>query len=167
MIEHDGQTHRYGEEHNLPDDLATGPVSALAVEVAVTPNADPAAEAEVHLLPLDALVCNCDTYSLDEAIILFVPNSKLEPGDLAWLIEASLFDACDDGDCDSWETQNEDFTRQARNLANELLLGKDEALIARLREALFSHVTWLIPEGRTLAVTASYGKLALTLDLAA
>jgi hypothetical protein len=91
----------------------------------------------------------------------------VQPGALADLIHASLFCASDHYDCDSWETQSIDFERQAINLANELLLGADEALLAQLRAAVLEHVQWRIPKGRSLTVSADRNALSLTLAEAA
>jgi len=47
--------------------------------------------------------------------------------------------------------------------ANELLLGEDEALLAQLRAAVFEHVQWLIPAGRSLSISADRNTLSLAL----
>lgn len=87
----------------------------------------------------------------------------MQPGALADLILASLFSCSDNHDSDSWETQSPAFERQALNLANELLLGEDEALLAQLRAAVFEHVQWLIPAGRSLTISADRNTLSLAL----
>lgn len=166
-FEREGAVHRYGSEIALPAELDSGAVDRLCVEIAIAPNADPSSIPEILSLPIDMLACNNETWSLDDAVILFDVQADVQPGALAGLIYASLFCASDDHDCDSWETQSSDFEARARDLANRLLLGEDDALIARVREAIFEHVQWLIPEGRSLSLTASLRDLTLTFDRAA
>src|SRR3546814_4857932 len=86
------------------------------------------------------LVCNNGCWTLDEATILFDGEAKVQPDALADLMYASLFCYSDDCGHDSWDTQSLEFEREARILANLLLLGEEEALIARMREAVFEHV---------------------------
>lgn len=109
------------------------------------------------------LVCRNDGYSIDEAIILVANGADVSPLALAWLIETSLFCADDDFNCDSWETQHRAFEEAARDLATQLLLGEEEALLERIRAALGENVQWLIPTGRTLTLTATTQVLSLAL----
>lgn len=163
--ERDGILYRYGQDMALPCDVASGGVDALCVEIAITPSADPSADAEIYSLPLPMLACNNDTYSLDEAIILFDRHADVQPGALADLIFASLFCASDDGDNDSWETQSTNFEWRAGDIANTLLLGEDEALLARLRQAIREHVQWIIPQGHSLTLTVDPKSVTLALVL--
>ncbi|MFC3443851.1 ATP-binding protein [Sphingobium rhizovicinum] len=153
----------YKADSELPPELESGAVDSLVAELAILPNGDVAPSAEVYELPADMLACNSMTYSVEEAIILFGRHADVQPGALASLIFASLFCAADDGDCDSWETQAHEFEQQARHLANQLLLGEDEALLARLREAVHENVQWLIPKGRGLSLTVRENELTLAL----
>lgn len=166
-LSRDSTAYRYGSNTALPDDLLSGAVDALSVEISVAPDADPTSSPQAFNLMLDMLACNNESYCLDEAIILFDGQADVQPGELADLIYASLFCANDDGDCDSWETQSSYFERQARDLANRLLLSEDDALIARLREAAFEHVQWLVPKERSVSLTIRSGDLMLMLDPAA
>src|SRR3546814_10328062 len=86
----------------------------------------------------DMLVCNNGCWTLDEATTLFDGEAKVQPDALADLMYASLFCYSDDCGHDSWDTQSLEFEREARILANLLLLGEEEALIARMREAVFA-----------------------------
>ncbi|WP_150126995.1 hypothetical protein [Sphingomonas panacis] len=104
---------------------------------------------------------------VDEATILFDSEADVQPGALADLIYASLFRYADNHESDSWETQSLASERQALNLANELLLGEDEALHAQLRAAVFEHAQWLIPAGRSLTISADRNTLSLALAQAA
>src|SRR3546814_12139899 len=111
-------------------------------------------EPTIYRVPADMLVCNNGCWTLDEATILFDGEAKVQPDALADLMYASLFCYSDDCGHDSWDTQSLEFEREARILANLLLLGEEEALIARMREAVFEHVQWLIPDGRFLRIPA-------------
>jgi len=166
-IERDGVQYAYGADDDLPEDISTGAVTSITAEIPVLPDATEAAEAVVVAVPCDALACTAWSSDVDDAVILFVEGASLEPADFAWFIDASLFSAADDGDCDSWETQQQDFSRQSRNLANRLLLGEEAALAARIRSAFLDHVGWLIPAGRALALTSSGDALAISLAPAA
>src|SRR3546814_1069436 len=92
-------------------------------------------EPTIYRVPADMLVCNNGCWTLDEATILFDGEAKVQPDALADLMYASLFCYSDDCGHDSWDTQSLEFEREARILANLLLLGEEEALIARMREA--------------------------------
>ncbi|OAN53502.1 sensor histidine kinase [Sphingobium sp. TCM1] len=167
VMERDGVLHRYADDVALPDDFASGPVEALTAEIVVQPGGADAPQPTVHNLAVDMLVCNNAAWSIDEATILFDRTANVQPGALADLIYASLFSYSDDHESDSWETQSLAFERQALNLANELLLGEDEALLAQLRAAVFEHVQWLIPEGACLTLSADRNALSLSLAQAA
>ncbi|PZU06037.1 ATP-binding protein [Sphingomonas sp.] len=167
VMNRDGVSYRYADDVALPEDFLSGPVDALTAEIVLHPGAVGASQAIVHSLPAEMLACNNAAWSLDEATILFDSSADVQPGALADLIYASLFCDSDDHESDSWDTQSLAFQRQALNLANELLLGEDEALLAQLRAAVFEHVQWLIPAGRSLTVSADRNALSLTLAQAA
>lgn len=168
-FELDGQSWSYGDsaEQLLPNDMVSGRVSNLMLELSIAADGAPGSQTSIRTFDATMLVASNDSYCLDDAIILIAEGTDVDPGDLADLMEASLFCAGDDADCDSWQTQNDNFCAQARNLANELLLGDEAALIARLREAVSEHVSWLIPQGRQMMLTASGSMLDLALSDAA
>lgn len=163
VMKRDDVSHRYADDVALPDDFLSGPVEALTAEIVLTSGGVDSSRPTVCSLPVDMLVCNNAAWSIDEATILFDSAADVEPGALADLIYASLFSCSDDHDSDSWETQSLAFERQALNLANELLLGEDEALLAQLRAAVFEHVQWLIPAGRNLTISADRNALSLAI----
>lgn len=165
-FEHEGQAWIYGDsaKEYLPHTLPSGRVTSLLLELTMADSGHPDAAVRTRTFEVPMLVANNETYSLDEALILIAKDEDVDPGDLATLMEASLFCASEDADCDSWQTQNEYFCTNARNLANTLLLGEEQALIARLREAVREHVVWLIPYGREMVVTASPGLMDLVLS---
>ena len=163
-FEQRGRAWSYGDgaDSFLPANVVSGKVASLMLELSVL--APDAEEPEVRTFDLAMMVANNDGYCLDDAVILMSETAEIEPGTLAALMEASLFCASDDGDCDSWETQNDSFSRKARNLANTLLLGEDEALLAQLRTEAWDHLLWLIPKGRRLVLSAANDAVDLRLD---
>lgn len=167
LLELDGETRRYGEEHLLPDTLESGVAASITAQIACAASGAPDAATECIALPLDMLVCANDGYDLDEALIFVAGHGNATPSDLARLIDASLFCPCDDHDSDSWETQHDDFQTRARETATRLLLGDEAALIERVADAARSSLLWLLPAGRKLTLTALDRDLAITLDPAA
>ncbi|QJU58465.1 ATP-binding protein [Sphingomonas sp. AP4-R1] len=167
VLRRDGTLYRYADDVALPDDFEPGPVEDLFAEILLRPGGPSPSEPTLYRVPADMLVCNNGCWTLDEATILFDGQANVQPDALADLIYASLFCYSDDCERDSWDTQSLSFEHEARNLANLLLLGEDEALLARLREAVFEHVQWLIPSGRSLTISADKNRLSLSLDQAA
>lgn len=167
IIERQGICHAYADDVALPADFESGPVEALTAEIILSPSGASTREPAVRRIPAAMMVCNNACWTLDEATILFDANADVRPAELADLVYASLFSYSDDHESDSWDTQSAAFERSVRNLANLLLLGEDEALLAQLREAVFENVQWLIPEGRRLTLSADKGTLSLSLDQAA
>ncbi|WBQ17703.1 ATP-binding protein [Sphingobium yanoikuyae] len=167
VVQRDGVSHRYAEDVALPEEFESGPVENISAEILLRPGGPSPAEPTIYRVPADMLVCNNGCWTLDEATILFDGEAKVQPDALADLMYASLFCYSDDCDRDSWDTQSLEFEHEARILANLLLLGEEEALLARLREAVFEHVQWLIPGGRSLTISADKDRLSLSLDQAA
>lgn len=161
-IDIDGRSVRYAEDALLPVDIVSGRVDAITLDVIIE-LPDAPGNSEQHSLSLEALVCRNDgDGSLDEAVILVSRNATITPGALAWLIEASCFSYDDDHDSDSWDTQHREFEKAARHIANEILLGEEQALLERIRDAIADEVIWLIPKGRSITLLA--GDDAMTLS---
>lgn len=167
VVQRDGVSYRYAEDVALPEEFESGPVEGISAEIFLRPGGPSPTEPTIYRVPADMLVCNNGCWTLDEATILFDGEAKVPPDALADLMYASLFCYSDDCGHDSWDTQSLEFEREARILANLLLLGEEEALLARLREAVFEHVQWLIPGGRSLTISADKNRLSLSLDQAA
>lgn len=153
---------RYADEDVLPVDLVSGRVDSITLDVTIE-LPDASGTRENHLLPVDALVCRNGGYgSLDDAVILVGRTASITPGALAWLIDASCFSYDEDHDSDSWHTQHRAFEQAARHIANEILLGEEQALLERIRDAIADEVVWLIPAGRSISVIAGAGALTLS-----
>ena len=68
----------------------------------------------------------------------------------------------EDHDSDSWDTQRREFEKAARHIANEILLGEEDALLERIRCAIADEVTWLIPDGREIRLSATRDDMTLS-----
>ncbi|AJA07261.1 ATP-binding protein [Sphingobium sp. H39-3-25] len=167
VVRRDGILHRYADDVALADDFDSGPVEEITAEILLRPGGPSPSEPTTYCVPADMLVCSNACWTIDEATILFDGEADVQPDALADLMYASLFCYSDDCERDSWDTQSLAFEHEARNLANLLLLGEDEALLARLREAVFEHVQWLIPNDRSLTISVDRNRLSLSLDQAA
>lgn len=164
VIEQNGLEHMYEADTELDPSCTSGRADAITLELGIADCALPGATLTKRCFPLEMLVCRNEGYDLDDAIILIGSNAVVSPDDLAWQMELSLFRASDDSDCDSWETQQDNFQRSARNNAYALLLSEEEALLRQIRDRLTDKVQWLIPPDRTLKVTATRTGVELTLE---
>lgn len=162
-VETEGGSLRCDSETALPDTMESGHVGSIQLEVTVSPSPHGADDSVLHLLPAEVLVAPDDAWSadLDQTAILLAPDSTITPNDLAHLLEAACFCACDDVDNDSWHTQQRDFEMRARQVANTLLLGEDAAILERIRDIVSDEIGWLIPAGRQVSMIAGGGKIDL------
>ena len=99
----------------------------------------------------------------DEQGVFLVPSPHLTPVEAADAIVAAFFTASDDAQADSWETQAERYDRAALDCARRHLLGQDEADLARLRDAVRDHLSWLVPKDRALHVRYDAARLEVSL----
>ncbi|WP_327754391.1 ATP-binding protein (plasmid) [Sphingobium sp. SJ10-10] len=162
-IERNGEKAVYGDDP-LDAAFASGPVDSIHLDLVIAESTLPEARRNHLSYPLEMLVCGNGGTELDEAIILFDAKAKIAPSLLAWWMKSCIFCASDDANSDSWKTQSQFFERDARDLANALLLGEEAALIEQIRDAVERKVQWLHPKGRTLALTATRDSLSVTLD---
>ncbi|MCG2841259.1 ATP-binding protein [Sandaracinobacter sp. RS1-74] len=163
IIDIDGTRHRYGNTGKIPKSVESGRVEDIKLRLMVAVSGKPGASLDTYSFPLDLLIC-CDDYGgLDEAVVLLRKDVEVEPARLADALEACCFSFVDDNDCDSWYTQHHDFQQQARALALTLLLDEEQALIQQLKDIVDEHLLWLIPEGRSIEITATRGNLSLSL----
>lgn len=154
-VETSGETFHYNEGASVPEDLSSGRVGAITLEIASRISADADEAVDILALPADVLIVPTDCCSdLDDVATLLRTDCAITPSELASLLEASCFCPDDDCDADSHYTQQAAFEMQARFAANMLLLGEDAAVIERIREAMRQHVTWLIPKDRAMSLRA-------------
>ncbi|MFC0203324.1 ATP-binding protein [Novosphingobium soli] len=155
QVETDDETFHYDEGASVPEDLSSGRVGTIKLELAVRVTADSEEPADILALPADMLIVPTDCCSdLDDVAILLGTDCAITPNELASLLEASCFWPNEDCDADSHYTQQAAFEMQARFAANMLLLGEDAAVLERVREAMRQHVTWLIPKDRAISMHA-------------
>ena len=155
QVETDDETFHYDEGASVPEDLSSGRVGTITLELAARATADSEEPADILALPADMLIVPTDCRSdLDDVAILLGTDCAITPGELASLLEASCFWPNEDCDADSHYTQQAAFEMQARFAANMLLLGEDAAVLERVREAMRQHVTWLIPKDRAISMQA-------------
>ena len=97
----------------------------------------------------------------DEVEPIVTKSSKISPGDLSVLIFDSFFDPSDDAGADSYETQRDRATEDAEEIAINLLISREAADMAAIRNELFTHVTWRFPKDRKTVITHEGSRLKI------
>lgn len=166
-VESDAGAFTYGYGQLLPPGIESGRVACILLDVAVKSSGETTAEDTCYRFPVDLLIAPDEGWyaDLDETTILLATDSTITPHELASVIEDACFCPSDDSGDDSWETQHSYFEKRARHVANNLLLGEDAAILERIRDVLRDEVSWLVPEGRRVAIIA--GRSEATLSFAA
>ncbi|BAI96659.1 hypothetical protein Sj15T_09640 [Sphingobium sp. TA15] len=100
----------------------------------------------------------CD--DLSDPTIILGPQARFDVAALTSLLEDAAFCPSDDKAADSYETQRAYFVSEARQVAAELLLGEDKAILLQLEDILRNH-RWMIPEQRTVSITVSRNEITL------
>lgn len=162
-VEMNGRKFGYGECDLVFDDVESGFVTAITLLVPISRCAEFDEPFATLGLPVDTLVCTNDSGWIDESRIFVRKGAAVTPLALAQLMEDCCFVYDEDCDNDSWDTQHRNFERDARHIANTLLLGNEEALLEQIRSAFREDVQWLIPKGRALTLQADSGKVELVL----
>jgi hypothetical protein len=160
-VEIEGRRLGYSDQLSIPSDVGSGHVDAIMLVVSILGPAASKEPAALLSFPLDMLVCANEGWSLGEAHVFVRDKANVEPSELARLIEACCFCFDEDGDCDSWDTQHRDFERDARAIANAILLGADDALLERIRSVFLDEIQCLIPQDRQITLTASGNYLSV------
>lgn len=162
-VESDAGNYAYCGDTLLPDGIESGRVTRIMLDVAVKSSRGAVGE-DRYSLPVDVLIAPDEGWyaDLDQTAILLPHDSSISPHELASLIEDACFCPGDDCGDDSWETQHNYFEKRARHVANNLLVGEDAAILERIRDVLHDEVTWLVPEGRRVAIVAERSEVALS-----
>jgi hypothetical protein len=142
-IQRDGATHLFDSE-TLPG-LESGTVDRLDLVVEI---GGARSETLTVAAPVVIEYDEAHHWGFEEANVLLTARDAVSPDELVDLLEASCFCASDDREADSWETQNDRFLLDAREMATRLLLGDDAALVERLRAIIAYRAQWFVPEGR-------------------
>ena len=97
-----------------------------------------------------------------EGDVLVGPGG-INVGCLADLIERAIFQASDDWEADSWETQHDEFVREAQASAVRALCGEDDAVAEILRVTAEDTVRWHVPKGKVATLTITWESVAVVL----
>lgn len=156
-----------GDEQWSTDRETEAPPSGRVDRVSVALTIMRGRDERIRPLETDMLLLfrdDCWTEDPDEQHVFVTAHSELTPLALADRIVSAFFIASDDRDADSWDTQHERYQRQAIDLARRLLLGDEEADLARIRDVLQDRIAWLVPKARGLHVRydGSQFEIALT-----
>ena len=167
VIEHETQFHQIGgDDEPLPDTVESGPVDSIVLDFAIGAGDRSDPQSERISIPADVVIDLQDHYcGVEDVILLWARSATIDPDDAADLLENACFCFDEDRGGDSYDTQLREFRAEARHLATSLLLSEEAAALQRIRTTLQDELCWLIPEGRTLSVTASRTEITLALDL--
>jgi hypothetical protein len=163
LIERKGIAYEATGEDTLPGEMESGPVDAMSLTLAIDPSTLSASVPERITIPANMMIDTRGLYcGVDDVILLWTKHTPLEIDDAVDFMERACF--CYDDDCssDSYDTQIYDFREEAHRLACELLLTGDQAALLGIERAFQRTIQWLIPEGRTLSITATRGTANLT-----
>jgi len=95
-----------------------------------------------------------DSYSMEEVTIFLKRGHTVKVDELADLLKASYFFPSDDGEADSYDTQEEGFEEFAHLRATEILLSSEEAFLENFRSRL-NEIRWMLPEGARAEISMS------------
>nr|WP_317893934.1 ATP-binding protein [uncultured Sphingomonas sp.] len=143
-----------------PAEAQDGWVDAITLEATIAhagAYVEVACDADVAFAPSDA-----HWNSADDTSIFVRRDSGARALDVADLFESAAFCPSDDGDADSYDTQQERFQRFAASRIIGLLEGGDAALASRIRDLLAGHY-YLIPADRTVAITVTSTELTVAI----
>lgn len=165
QIEADDGSLRYDSATALPDTVQSGTVRSIHLDVTVNRSRLSVDDSEHHLLAAEVLIAPDESWStdIDQAVILLSPDSAIDPLDLVELLEAACFCASDDVEYDSWDTQQRDFVRRARQVAHTMLLGEDAAIIDRIRGIVADEIVWFVPQGKRVSMQIAAGTVEVAI----
>lgn len=116
-------------------------------------------------LPTD-LVLASEEYccGLDGAVVILTKDSKIKVEELVEVLTLCFFSPSDSSDSDSYDTQAEYFSGEAWALARSLLLSEEEAVVARIQEAVENNISWLVPADQRAVITVQQGVVTVELE---
>lgn len=121
-----------------------------------------AGKKQVRVLPVDFILTGYPSDWCDGAACFIPKDTGLDVDALTRLYLHAYFEYADDGEFDSFETQEHNFRLSAREEASRLLLSEDAALRQSVRDALSDRVPWVFRKGQTTVITITGTDLALT-----
>ena len=159
-IVQDGRSFSVAEDRGAPADVDNGYVDNLDM-VATLSHAG--AFVDVRCTADIAFAADHDLSAYVDDIAIFIRRgAELASRDVVDLAQRAAFDPASDGDADSYETQQERFTRDATDRIVGLLEGSDAAVEVRLRSLLASY-PWLVPADRTVTITVTRDALDIAI----
>lgn len=164
LLSQNGEEHRFNYAEERPE-LKSGRADAITAILHIV---DADGEKTVNV-PTDLFV-SYDTSidcGVEDAVIFLTSASQIDVDGLTDMLEAICFEPHRGSDADSRETQNDQFLLNARQMATELLLDADEAVIVRCGAVVARELRWLVPEGKMISIQTSAASTNIALvDLA-
>ena len=117
---------------------------------------------QVRILPVDFILTGYPGDWGDGAACFIPRDTSLDVAALTRLYLHAYFEYADDGEFDSYETQEHNFRLNARKEASHLLLSADDALRQSVRDALGDRVPWVFRKGLKTVITITGTDLAMT-----
>ena len=132
----DGEEYRFGndEDGNDYDGNDYGGRQGIAEQITIRYTVERTGTREIRELPADVGLTGITDACFHnlEGWLLVTRDTDLDPAELAKLLENVFFDASNDGDANSYDTQLGEFERDALEWAVKMLGSKDEALRTRV-----------------------------------
>lgn len=138
----------------LPESVNTSRVDAIYLRLAFVNDTKPVTYVPTDVLVVDAGYCG----SLDETVILLTQDAAITVGQLTELLQRAVFSDDEDSASDSYDTQEANFAREAKQVAMTLLLGEEAAILARIEDLLADEAMFLLPNERAVSITVAKGK---------
>ena len=98
-------------------------------------------------IPADVAFGDDEVSWPDDVGVLVTDKSDITPDELADLMYDAYFYPSDDGEADSYETQQDDYRQAAQSKALELLASAEEATLSNVRTAVHRWILQHLPRG--------------------
>ena len=117
---------------------------------------------QVRVLPVDFILTGYPSDWCDGAACFVPRDTSLGVDALTRLYLHAYFEYADDGEFDSYETQEHNFRLNARREASSLLLSEDDALRQSVKDALADRIPWVFRKGMKTVITITGADLAMS-----
>jgi hypothetical protein len=101
----------------------------------------------------------------DEVHLVTQKGSKIDRFALAAMMEAAFFQASDDADADSYETQLRNWQADAEHRAVAIMDGADAADIHAIEQAVWKHCMWLMRTDSIAKITIDQTNRAVSVSI--
>lgn len=161
-VEQDSRVFWIGGSEALPEGVESGPVKSIVLESAVASDDALSGSRERAEIPADLIIDYQGLYSgVEDVLFFWNPSAAIDPADAADLMELGCFSFDEDCRSDSYDTQLCEFRIEAQHLATRLLLSEEETALQRIRAILQRELSWLIPQDRSVSITATRAAITL------